>query len=65
MLLLALADIGCSSSFWKNLEPMFAPVSLENMSYLKHLVGAFTISAFVNFNWHLMEAFFPLLLCYT
>ncbi|XP_014513626.1 uncharacterized protein LOC106772023 isoform X2 [Vigna radiata var. radiata] len=30
--------IGCSSSFWKNLEPIFAPVSLENMSYLKHLV---------------------------
>ncbi|XP_027935578.1 uncharacterized protein LOC114190762 isoform X7 [Vigna unguiculata] len=30
--------IGCCSSFWKNLEPIFAPVSLETMSYLKHLV---------------------------
>ncbi|TKY50776.1 hypothetical protein E2542_SST22282 [Spatholobus suberectus] len=30
--------IGCSGSFWKKLEPIFAPVSLEDMSYLKQLV---------------------------
>ncbi|KAG4918666.1 hypothetical protein JHK85_056947 [Glycine max] len=30
--------IGCSSSFWKKLEPIFSPVSLKDMSYLKQLV---------------------------
>ncbi|CAJ1977595.1 unnamed protein product [Sphenostylis stenocarpa] len=30
--------IGCSSSFWKKMDPIFAPVSSENMSYLKKLV---------------------------
>ncbi|KAG4984609.1 hypothetical protein JHK87_029358 [Glycine soja] len=30
--------IGCSSSFWKKLEPIFSPVSLEDMSYMKQLV---------------------------
>nr|KYP69157.1 hypothetical protein KK1_008342 [Cajanus cajan] len=29
--------IGCSSPFWKKLEPIFAPVSLEDMSYLKQM----------------------------
>ncbi|RDX83388.1 hypothetical protein CR513_35686 [Mucuna pruriens] len=33
-----IADIGCSSSFWKKQEPIFAPVSLEDVSYLKQLV---------------------------
>ncbi|RCW18744.1 hypothetical protein GLYMA_20G110300v4 [Glycine max] len=33
-----IADIGCSSSFWKKLEPIFSPVSLKDMSYLKQLV---------------------------
>ncbi|XP_027365814.1 uncharacterized protein LOC113872452 isoform X2 [Abrus precatorius] len=30
--------IGSSSSFWKKLEPIFAPVSLEDISCLKQLV---------------------------
>ncbi|OIW12967.1 hypothetical protein TanjilG_15416 [Lupinus angustifolius] len=30
--------IGCCSSFWKKLEPTFAPVSLEDVAYLKQLV---------------------------
>ncbi|KAJ1436271.1 hypothetical protein SESBI_04302 [Sesbania bispinosa] len=30
--------IGCSSSFWKKLEPYFAPVNLEDIAYLKQLV---------------------------
>ncbi|KAK7343365.1 hypothetical protein VNO77_12041 [Canavalia gladiata] len=30
--------IGCSSSFWKKLEPIFTPVSLEDISYSKQLV---------------------------
>ncbi|KAF7820425.1 uncharacterized protein G2W53_025880 [Senna tora] len=30
--------IGCSSSFWKKLEPIFAPVSLADIVYVKHLV---------------------------
>ncbi|XP_028805190.1 uncharacterized protein LOC114760105 isoform X2 [Neltuma alba] len=29
---------GCSSSFWKKLEPIFAPLSLANVDYLKQLV---------------------------
>ncbi|KAK4279515.1 hypothetical protein QN277_011288 [Acacia crassicarpa] len=29
---------GCSSSFWKKLEPIFAPVNLANVDYLKQLV---------------------------
>ncbi|RYQ93492.1 hypothetical protein Ahy_B09g099768 isoform D [Arachis hypogaea] len=32
------ANIGCSSSFWKKLEPYFGPVNLEDIAYLKHLV---------------------------
>ncbi|KAK7269689.1 hypothetical protein RIF29_22423 [Crotalaria pallida] len=30
--------IGCSSSFWKNQEPNFAPVNLEDIAYLKQQV---------------------------
>ncbi|KAI4352910.1 hypothetical protein L6164_007117 [Bauhinia variegata] len=30
--------IGCSSSFWKKLEPVFAPVSLDGIACLKQLV---------------------------
>ncbi|CAL0300261.1 unnamed protein product [Lupinus luteus] len=30
--------VGCSSSFWKKLEPAFAPVGLEDLSCLKQLV---------------------------
>nr|XP_027189598.1 uncharacterized protein LOC101491556 isoform X3 [Cicer arietinum] len=30
--------IGCSSSFWKKMEPNFAPVNLEDIAYLKQLV---------------------------
>ncbi|KEH44319.1 hypothetical protein MtrunA17_Chr1g0210751 [Medicago truncatula] len=30
--------IGCSSSFWKKVEPNFAPVSLDVIVYLKQLV---------------------------
>ncbi|KAE9611815.1 hypothetical protein Lalb_Chr06g0166441 [Lupinus albus] len=30
--------IGCCSSFWKKLEPTFAPVRLEDVAYLKQLV---------------------------
>ncbi|XP_054790449.1 uncharacterized protein LOC129295879 isoform X1 [Prosopis cineraria] len=29
---------GCSSSFWKKLEPIFAPVNLASVDYLKQLV---------------------------
>lgn len=70
MLLLVLADIGCSSSFWKKLEPIFSPVSLKDMSYLKQLVGAFTIFAFMKFMWPLLEAllsppFMLTILCYS
>lgn len=57
----ALADIGCSSSFWKKMEPNFAPVNLEDIAYMKQLVGALTIFVFVKFKWHLMEPF----LCYS
>lgn len=56
MLLWALADIGCSSSFWKKLEPYFAPVNLEDIAYLKQLVGAPTIFVFMKFKFWLMEA---------
>ncbi|KAE9618782.1 hypothetical protein Lalb_Chr02g0146301 [Lupinus albus] len=34
--------IGCSSSFWKKLEPAFAPVSLKDVACLKQLVKSST-----------------------
>ena len=32
-------DLACSSSFWKKMEPFFASVSLEDVSYLKQEVA--------------------------
>lgn len=56
MLLWALADIGCSGSFWKKMERNFAPVNLEDITYLKRLVSALPMFVFAKFKWPLMEA---------
>ncbi|KAJ7974891.1 Spectrin beta chain, brain [Quillaja saponaria] len=32
--------IGCSSSFWKKLEPIFAPLKLEDTAFLKQLLNS-------------------------
>lgn len=38
--LVVFVDFACSSSFWKKMEPIFGPVSLEEASYLKEQVVA-------------------------
>ncbi|TKY74099.1 CLK4-associating serine/arginine rich protein [Spatholobus suberectus] len=44
LLLLVVADIGCFGSFWKKLEPIFALISLEDLSYLKQLVKTIEVN---------------------
>lgn len=40
--LFALSDRACSSPFWKQMQSIFAPVSLEETSYLKEQVDVGT-----------------------